>query len=706
MLKKWCNWVKGKTPDEKSINKLSIIGVCGENKPFRNLIYQKAFSSLAHSILSSKKPRGWEHAIANQLAEEKAKKKNQKRKNLDTTEIDARILTLKRKLRDGPPLKEGLHLGPDGRFELWERAGSGGFATVWKAYDHWEEKPVAVKVLHGQHVANQSRKDRFRRGARKMKALEHPGIVRVVEPWGEDEGYCYYAMEWMPGGDMQRAALEGKLPPEQVISMIMTVGEALQFAHERRVVHRDVKPSNILLDGQDGAKLTDFDLVQAHDTTGGTRTGALGTVIYAAPEALEDAKNVKPAMDVYGLAMSCIFGLYGQQLTLAVYKHAETVIEKLPCNAQVKAVLAQGVEWDLGKRYPSARMFSDKLASAQKLSKPTIPKAPAKMRVEALAADELGWSKTAMPVADKSAVAMVREYEAKGREWPLNKRMEWLEKLGALGDPRLDPRQEARWVAIEPGDFLMGGESKRRGDEPQHKVVITQGYWLGRYPVTNAEFTRFIEAGGYRERGYWSEIGWQWREKNKESEPRLWRNPQWNRPNQPVVGVNWHEAEAYCRWLEKALQATRPEWAPSKLKVELPGEAQWEYAARGIKSRAYAWAMDEDPNEKLANYGKNIGQTTPVGMYPRGATPEGLLDMAGNVWEWQRDEWQEENKSCKDGDKDPAAEGNPSRRPLRGGSWGVVDAFLRASFSYRRDLMSRSVNVGFRCSLRSSSQRD
>ncbi len=295
-------------------------------------------------------------------------------------------------------------------------------------------------------------------------------------------------------------------------------------------------------------------------------------------------------------------------------------------------------------------------------------------------------------------------YKAEGENWELADRRVLLESVGALGDPRLDPWRQDRWVAIEPGEFVMGDDKSPWDDEkPQHKVVITRGYRLGRYPVTNHEFAKFIETEGYQKRGYWNQEGWKRLKKEKASEPLYWRDPKWNRPNQPVVGVSWHEAKAYCRWLEKALQAKRPEWAPNKLEVALPSEAQWEYAARGRQSRVYPWTGDENPNKDLANYGWNTGRITPVGTYPRGATPEGLLDMAGNVREWQRDEWQEDYKKCQDGDKDPVGKGNPYRRPLRGGAWnGIVD-YLRASYRFRGPSWFRGDFVGFRCCLRPSS---
>jgi serine/threonine protein kinase len=111
-------------------------------------------------------------------------------------------------------------------------------------------------------------------------------------------------MDYVGGGDLRRAVLAGELAQEKVLPVILAVGGALAYAHEKGVIHRDVKPANILLD-RDQPNLTDFDLVRAFDTTGGTQTqGMLGTVLYAAPEMLGDAKNASAAADVYSLAMT------------------------------------------------------------------------------------------------------------------------------------------------------------------------------------------------------------------------------------------------------------------------------------------------------------------------------------------------------------------------------------------------------------------
>src|SRR5262249_54520321 len=135
------------------------------------------------------------------------------------------------------------------------------------------------------------RRERFFRGARVMMELKHSAVVRVFDPRGEDDAFCYFVMELVPGGNLRDAVLCQRAHPARWLIAILQVGEALAEAHKKQLIHRDVKPANVLLDEHGDAKLTDFDLVGAPDTTGGTRTGALGTVVYAAPECLESRRR-------------------------------------------------------------------------------------------------------------------------------------------------------------------------------------------------------------------------------------------------------------------------------------------------------------------------------------------------------------------------------------------------------------------------------
>jgi formylglycine-generating enzyme required for sulfatase activity/energy-coupling factor transporter ATP-binding protein EcfA2 len=203
------------------------------------------------------------------------------------------------------------------------------------------------------------------------------------------------------------------------------------------------------------------------------------------------------------------------------------------------------------------------------------------------------------------------------------------------------------------------------------------GFYIAKYPVTNHQFARFIDAGGYEERGrrWWSDEGWAWRtgeprwDGQRTDAPDFWDDPRFGKARRgyPVVGICWYEANAYCAWLTEQLQDSRSidvsrgdnleplNLEPGTFAMRLPTEAEWIAAAGGDESDRYPWgpAWDESRANTRAD---DIGGTSPVGMYPAGRSREaqsgemiGVWDMAGNVWEWMASK--------------------ESRKPLRGGSW-------------------------------------
>ncbi len=275
----------------------------------------------------------------------------------DTRALDGEILDVRRLLRKGPQLQPGEFL-LDGRFRLVEPLGQGGFAVVWKAYDRQLRRVVAVKILHGQHSEDRTRRERFFRGARKMAELTHPNIVRVLEKEVEESGWFFFVMEFVAGGDFNRAVLAGELTDAEKLTIVSQVGMALEFAHKRGVIHRDVKPANIVLDEDRRPKLTDFDLVLAADSTGFTQTQAmLGTLNYAAPEALESPKDAGPAADVYSLASTAIFALLGGPLPRGYYRDPGSTIASLGYPSALKRVLTRATAADPKQRCPSAGVF-------------------------------------------------------------------------------------------------------------------------------------------------------------------------------------------------------------------------------------------------------------------------------------------------------------------------------------------------------------
>lgn len=288
----------------------------------------------------------------------------------DTRAITERVLALRREIRSGPQLRAGDHLS-EGRFELIEIIGAGGFATVWKAYDARDQRVVALKLLHGQHLRDASTVERFSRGARTMAGIRHPGVASIVEATGQEDGYCYFVMEYLPGGDLGQAVAAGRFRGLEGLGLLLVVGEALEYAHSRGLVHRDVKPDNILLDQIGGPRLTDFDLVKDANTTGGTRVGAgLGTFMYAAPEARLDAGEAAPTADVYSFGMTALFVLCGGNLPARAASRPEDVLEQVAAGRELRRVIARAIAFEASERFASMAQFCDALRRALACGEP------------------------------------------------------------------------------------------------------------------------------------------------------------------------------------------------------------------------------------------------------------------------------------------------------------------------------------------------
>jgi len=237
---------------------------------------------------------------------------------------------------------------------------------------------------------------------------------------------------------------------------------------------------------------------------------------------------------------------------------------------------------------------------------------------------------------------------------------------------------EEDMVKIPAGEFLMGSPSRegRENERPQHTLYLPD-YYIARTPVTNARFARFIEDGGYRRQEFWTEAGWWIKEEKDWTWPRYWQDNQWNQPDQPVVGVSWYEALAYARWAGGLL----------------PGEAEWEKAARGTDGRLYPWGNDP-PDSSRCNFNNKEKKTTPVTRYsPRGDSPYGCADMAGNIWEWTRSSFQSYPYDPADGRENLEARGH---RVLRGGSFDAGEKIVRCAFRNWHDPEDWYRDFGFR----------
>ncbi len=236
----------------------------------------------------------------------------------------------------------------------------------------------------------------------------------------------------------------------------------------------------------------------------------------------------------------------------------------------------------------------------------------------------------------------------------------------ALGRLGWLPEDLDEFVEAPAGEFLYGNDKDRRR--------IPHTYWIAKYPVANVQYARFIADGGYAQRQWWSDEGWSWRVGTYDSkapdwlqgwlkqrppeqrhQPFWWDDHERANPLFPVVGVSWFEAEAYANWLNSRLevlavagQGTFPR--PAGYAVRLASELEWERAARGVDGRMYPWGeefrsecatTEERDLRTKKSKARGIG-TTAVCTYPQGVSPIGAWDMSGNVWEWTRSPYAEE----------------------------------------------------------------
>ena len=190
-----------------------------------------------------------------------------------------------------------------GRYRLERVVGTGGMSSVYCAFDTLLERNVALKILHEQYGDDAEYVERFRREARAVAQLSHPNIVTVIDR-GEEDGRQYIVFELVDGDNLKELVERGgPLPVRRAVDLGLEIGRALAFAHAQGLVHRDVKPQNVLLDGDGRAKVTDFGIVRSLDAVGHTQTGTvLGTSHYIAPEQAR-GERVDAQTDVYSFGV-------------------------------------------------------------------------------------------------------------------------------------------------------------------------------------------------------------------------------------------------------------------------------------------------------------------------------------------------------------------------------------------------------------------
>lgn len=213
---------------------------------------------------------------------------------------------------------------------------------------------------------------------------------------------------------------------------------------------------------------------------------------------------------------------------------------------------------------------------------------------------------------------------------------------------------------LDPVSIFQADRHMLGPEDPAHEVIL-DAYYIDLHEVSNADYKKYIEATGSK------------------TTPRYWNDANFNQPNQPVVGIAWKEAQAFCQWQNK----------------RLPTEAEWEKASRGKRPIKYPWG-NEEPDKTRLNFNSQVGKTTPVGSYPTGKSDYGLFDLSGNVAEWVQD-WHFPEYYLFSPKENPPGPEKSHYKIIRGGNWQNNAEDVRLTYRNATVPKARSKTIGFRC---------
>jgi formylglycine-generating enzyme required for sulfatase activity len=630
---------------------------------------------------------------------------------------------------DVPP-----ELAASGKFEVLLKLGEGGMGSVYLARRTLLDDVVAIKVMRAGATGNEESRARFLREMRATVRLGHPHIVRAhdADVLGE---LLFLVMEHVEGVSLDRLVRQkGPLPVAFACRCAVQAAEALQHAHERGMVHRDVKPANLMVTAKEQAvKVLDFGLVQVPkgEAAKGAQTqlhSFMGTPEYVSPEQGTDARNADIRSDVYSLGCTLYFLLTGRppfrgstmDLVLAHVRDEPTPLAELrpEVTAGLAAVVARMMAKKPAERYQTPGEAAEALRPFALPSSPVRrPRRPASHQRIAFVVGVLGiLLTTAMAgclllIVDRKDGPRPDAGKEKGRGSRASR---------PRGDPPppKDPqegRQTAwgkevensigmRLVRIPLGKFQMGSpalEEGRHQGEEQHEVELTKEFWMGIHEVTQKQFKAVM---GYNPSHFSNEGTGREGEKYPDAKPAGGRDKvvDTDTADFPVENVSWEETKEFCDKLS-ALAGERR----AGRKYRLPSEAEWEYCCRGGASSYQTFHLGNSLSSSQANFnGKNsygrapkgpyLERTCQAGSYPANAF--GLFDLHGNVWEWCAD-WYDENYYANSPRRDPRGPAEGSSRVFRGGGWHSSGISCRSAYRGGIEPACRYYALGFRVAL-------
>ncbi len=528
--------------------------------------------------------------------------------------------------------------------------GRGGMGAVYKAWQKSLERFVAIKILPpGFDDGISDFTERFKREAKAMAHLKHPGIVAVYDAGETPGGLRYFIMECVEGTDVQKLlAGSGRIEQAEALRITVHVGNALGYAHAHGVIHRDIKPSNIMIEADGDVKVADFGLAKSTDaaTTMLTLSNVtMGTPDYMPPEAATGAANVDHRADLYSVGVMLYQMLTGK-LPRGKYAPPSRIVPGL--DKRLDRIVDRALQPKPDARYQNAREMTDALEPILRSSgRRTVAggtavsprKRPVLIGVAAM-----------VLIGGIAALVHFKPWKNDGA------------RAATAGGGKSSPVQPRAASKATP---FVNSLDQEFVPVPGTRVLFCK--WETRVK----DYATYAKASA-------KPVDDSWTRQEKKTENGF--VPVGTGPEYPVCGVNWDEARAFCEWLTESEHASGV--LPAGMRYRLPGDLEWSRAVglpeeegatpkeRHRKNTTdYPWGTGFPPPPRVGNYADSayhtqfpkdkwiegytdgFATTAPVGSFP--ANPSGIHDLGGNVWEW-----------CEE-----AFEPGGARRIGRGASW-------------------------------------
>jgi serine/threonine protein kinase len=574
-----------------------------------------------------------------------------------------------------------------GKYEILGELGEGGMGKVLLGYDTLLDCKVAIKAVRADAIDSDIREElegRLLQEARAAAKLDHPGIVSIREFLREGNS-GYIVMKFVKGKTLDHAApLSNPTDPAFVLRVLRECAAALDHAHARNIVHRDIKPGNIMIDDETGAvQITDFGIAKILDGEQRTEPGmVIGTYEYMAPERLSpsSAAKVDGRTDQFSLAILAQRMLTGAPVyssnTLRSLSY-EIVHEEPPSAhagnaalpAEVDPVLAKALAKDPSRRYPTCIAFVEALEAAFGYEVPArVDTGRGRTEPGRHVSPPRTWlpSRRSLLAAAVIAAPIVliaaAVYYFSTPSPPSSSSSSSKKTAGTIATTLPDSltMPAGNMVLVKGGEALLG---------PDRKPVPLESFYIDRTEVTNEAYLAFCSATGHP----------------------VARDAERSPAGDPVVNVSFDDAQAFAQWAGK----------------RLPTAAEWEKAARGSTGQAYPWGNDwRDNAANIPADSKTKLRLESADSFPSGASEYGALNMIGNVWEWVATSDQPDDTAFQllrgdarfKGSKPPLSRTEPAYQ-TRGGSFKYFAAD-RSAFLFDGLVIPARLfmdDLGFRC---------